>query len=173
MRYSVLIISILISLSCYASEDLYILNDICTGNFYKESELYFEGQKEISLKREIRGITLSFEIQNPMNEYKTLSPSTCSKLKKIGYFLAKIKNPVIIEVHTDKIPQELKRMRNWEFSTVIANNIETVLLEQVPISRLYTVGFGEFMPDENNTPNNGSKNKGRVDIIILCSIYGE
>ena len=89
--------------------------------------------------------------------------------------MAKFKNPVIIEVHTSKFPLEtFENLKNWEISTIIANKIEAIMLERgyISSSQIKSIGYGEFLPSKN-TPNNGVKNSGRVDIIILCSISGE
>ena len=52
--------------------------------------------------------------------------------------------------------------------------IEEILLKKGRIShnQLKSVGYGEFLPSKN-TPYNGGKNEGRVDIILLCNINGE
>ena len=95
---------------------------------------------------------------------------------KIKEFLSKIENPVIIEVHTENVSQSNTRfLKNWELSTVIANNIESVMLEQSDRdfrNRINSIGYGEFLPSKN-TSNNGGKYANRVDIIILCNISGE
>ena len=68
----------------------------------------------------------------------------------------------------------MENLKNWEISAVIAGNIEKALFDENNTlkSRIHSVGYGEFLP-ENNTPNNGGKLLNRVDIIILCNISGE
>ena len=155
------------------SYDLYILNDRCSESFYEMCDNYFKDYPEINVIREVRGVNLriSLEVENTyeMKEEARL------KLNVIKHFLAKIKNPVIIEVHTVEVPAKLN-INNWEYSTVLANKISDIFTkgeQRLPIERVKSVGYGEFMPSVNNTSNNGGKDTQRIDIIILCSIDGE
>ncbi len=70
-------------------------------------------------------------------------------------------------------PKKSFRFKDWEISTVIANNIEKEIRKSDKNigDRIYSVGYGEFLP--KNTPNNGGKLSNRVDIIVLCKISGE
>ena len=108
--------------------------------------------------------------------YEVLGVDTYKKTKKIEYFLAKIKNPVIIEVHTEKKPlKDSYNLKNWEISSVIAGKIESIILKprgNIELDRIDSVGYGEFLPVKN-TSNNGGNYFNRVDIIILCNISGE
>ena len=139
-----------------------------------QAERYFSG--DISVIRDTRGILLRFELANPIEEYSHISYKTYVNTIKIKDFLAKIENPVIIEVHTEVVPKNFGiNLKNWELSTVIANNIESVILSTFDINnrdRIKSVGYGEFLPTKN-TPNNGGNYSNRVDIIILCNISGE
>ena len=70
---------------------------------------------------------------------------------------------------------KINGLKNWEISTVIANNAESIMLKSsanLDYARIKSVGFGEFIP-EKNTPYNGGKYSNRIDIIILCNISGE
>ena len=105
-----------------------------------------------------------------------MSAKTITNLKNIEKFLAKNKNPVIIEVHTDKdtLPKGIN-VKNWELSIVISNNIAHYILESckgIHKETISSIGYGEFLP-QKNTSNNGGKIANRVDIIVLCSINGE
>lgn len=166
------LLSISLMLPCF-SYDLYILNDRCSGSFYEMCDKYFKDYPEISLIRDVRGVDLriSLDIENTYE----MKENVKLKLNIIKHFLAKIKNPVIIEVHTLGVPKELS-INNWEYSTVLANKISDVFTkgeQRLPVERVKSVGYGEFMPSVNNTSNNGGKDTERVDIIILCSIDGE
>ena len=96
--------------------------------------------------------------------------------QEIEYFLAKIENPAIIEVHIRDFPQEeILKLKKWEISTIMANNIEALVTKPIGTidqNRINSIGYGEFLPAKN-TPNNGGKSSNRVDIIILCNITGE
>lgn len=160
---------------CYAQEYYYILNDKCIVNLAENAQNYFYNSP-INIVRDSRGIILRFELEHPEIECNRLSINMYSKIIKIKEFLAKINNPVIIEVHVNEISvNECKKLKKWEVSTLIANNIETVIKNKNGIivkNRINSVGFGEFMPDKN-TSNNGSNYPNRIDIIILCDINGE
>lgn len=171
--YILFLIFFLINVSI-ANEYIYILTNSELNSLYNEAKRFFYNS-EVLVNKEIRGLVLTFEIENVSKEFVQINNKTLKNLEKIEYFLAKFKNPVIIEVHTTKFPLEtVEGLKNWEISTVIANKIETILLSRKRISSfcIKSIGYGEFLPSKN-TPNNGVKNSGRVDIIILCSINGE
>lgn len=93
-------------------------------------------------------------------------------LEKIADSVAKFQNPIVIEGHTDSMPIMTNRFpSNWELSTARATNIIKYLIQQkkLPPSRLSAVGYGEYMPiEDNSTPQGRAKNR-RVDIIVLSS----
>ncbi len=93
-------------------------------------------------------------------------------LQKIASTLEKFQNPIVIEGHTDSMPIRNERYpSNWELSTARATNIIKYMTDKYkfPPSRLSAVGYGEYMPLENNdTPIGRAKNI-RVDIIVLSS----
>lgn len=129
---------------------------------------------EVIVKKDVRGIVIRIEVENIENNYYSLTKKLREQLDCIEYFLAKIKNPVIIEVHTEKILPDLN-LKNWEFSSVIAGNIGDYLIKSgtgISAERILPVGFGEYMPDIN-TSNNGGKYTNRVDIIVLYNMDGE
>jgi len=171
----ILLIVLLFSVNYVFSEDTkYIFHDKCINILYRPAIVYFNNSK-IDVYRDSRGIILRFDLNDVRNEYKNLSSVTVSKLMKIRDFLAKIKNPAIIEVHISDISSgDLGSLKKWEISAVIAGNIGQILNADNGISgrKILAVGYGEFLP-VNNTSNNGGKNLNRVDIIILCNINGE
>ena len=139
---------------------------------YSDAENHFINTP-IKIIKDARGIILRYEFESANKEFEDLSIST---YKKAEYFLAKIENPVIIEVHTIKDQNsQISNFKNWEFSTIIANRIESLITEPAGIveqRRIHSVGYGEFLPAKNPS-NNGGKYSNRVDIIILCNISGE
>jgi len=105
-----------------------------------------------------------------------LNSNSQETLNKIVEILAKIKNFVIIEGHTDSTPIKTEKYpSNWELSTGRATNLIKYLVEKGKISpeRLSAVGYGEYVPIADNTSNNGRKLNRRVDIIILENWIGE
>ena len=154
----------------FASEYLYILNDECINDLFTMAQEYFK-DSDVEPIKDSRGIILRYSFNDAISEYNSLN---LDLYKKIEYFLAKIENSAIIEVHTCKFSFD-SNIKNWEFSTLIANNIEAVITKptgSVEQNRINSVGYGEFLPSKN-TSNNGGKNLNRVDIIILCNISGE
>ena len=101
-----------------------------------------------------------------------IKPQAQASLNKIALSLAKFKNPVLIEGHTDSMPiKSEKYPSNWELSTARAINIIKYLTQthKLPPDRLSAVGYGEYMPiAENTSPQGRAKNR-RVDIIVLSS----
>lgn len=159
----------------FAKEYTYLFNDKCIEYNYTNAKNIIT-DSDINIIRNAIGLIIRFEIKNPYQEFYNLSYDTMNKLKKFEKFLAKYKNPVIIEVHTEKFKNESEKgIRNWELSTVIANNIEeylTKIAKTISSNKISSVGYGEFLPAKN-TSNNGGKYSNRVDIIIPCSISGE
>ncbi len=160
---------------CYSDTFKYILHDKCINMLWNQAQLEINND-DIAIIRDSHGIILRFSIENLPYEYYNLSSKTIKNLKSVEQFLAKIKNPVIIEVHTDGASKDIiKGLKNWEVSTVIANNIESTMSaldKETKREQIISVGYGEFLPSKN-TPNNGGKFLNRVDIIILCNISGE
>ena len=155
-----------------ANDYYYILNDKCINDLYNMSIEDFAGTGIESIK-DSRGLMLRYVFEDLVKEYYNPDIKT---YKLIEDFLAKIENPVIIEVHVKNLlDDKFISLKNWEISTIMANNIEVTItrpLGRVDQSRINSVGYGEFLPAKN-TPNNGSKFLNRVDIIILCNISGE
>ena len=153
--------------------DSLTLSDV--DNMYKDSKEYFKTEN-IDITKESRGVKLEFEYEFKVCKYDKLNSTICDNISKIEYFLSKIKNPVIIEVHADMFDTDnISVFRTWEVSTVIANNIELLLSKPcggLDNKRIKSVGYGKFS-SKKNTSNNGGNCLIRVDIIILCSISGE
>lgn len=155
-------------------ENLYVLNDLGINNLYIKARKNISSP-QIEIIKDVRGIVLRFKLQNSARECEYLSQNTIKNLQYISRFLEKIPNPVIIEVHTKLQKCTNPRLKNWEISTIIANSIEDTILQscgKIKKDRLYSVGYGEFLPAKS-TLNNVDTFFDRVDIIILCSINGE
>ena len=175
MRFIIIIFTVILLTLVSEGKELYILNDNCINVLFLQANNSVKSS-EIEILRDSKGIVLRMIIDNPEEEYNTLSQKICKNLTIIKDFLAKIENAVIIEVHTKvaKLPDEGK-IKNWELSTVIANRVEQEILKNsgnMDVSRIKSVGYGEFLPAKN-TPYNGGNISNRIDIIILCNITGE
>ena len=172
-KFFLILIASLVNIS-FAREEMFIFKDKKINTLYSEINNSLN-DFEIRVYKDVRGIVLTFYIEDILQEYSQLSEKTLKKIEKIEYFLAKFKNPVIIEVHTENFSSNVySNLKKWEITTVVANEIEAILLRHGEVSRerIKSIGYGEFLPSKN-TPYNGVKNTGRVDIIILCNISGE
>ena len=101
-----------------------------------------------------------------------IKPQAKATLDKISSSLASFENPVLIEGHTDSMPIRTEKYpSNWELSTARATNIIKYLTQahKFQPSRLSAVGYGEYMPVEQNTTPQGRAKNRRVDIIVLSS----
>lgn len=173
--YLIILFIMFLILQCSAQEYLYILNDSCILDLYSKAEEFFQNSPVLVVK-DPHGLLLRFELKEPESEIECLTTQTYENVIKIEQFLAKMNNPAIIEVHTNEIShQRCKKLKKWEISTLIANNIEAVMLKsrgRLARNKIRSVGFGEFLPPKN-TSNNGGNYINRVDIMILCDVNGE
>jgi len=172
--FLLLYFTICISAVLAVNTPVYVLNETTVSDVYNEVKQGVAHCDDLEVRKEIRGVIISIHLEHPEENYYRLTPEIVEKLSCIEYFLAKIKNPVIIEVHTDRVPEGI-RMKNWEYSSVIAAKVGDMFIHRepkIPAERIYPVGYGEFMPDIN-TSNNGGNNNNRIDIIIQSSISGE
>lgn len=127
--------------------------------------------KTLNLVKNKNGLTIRVNsamlFDNGSAEIKPEAKKTLTKITKV---LTKIKNPVIIEGHTDSTPiKSAKYPSNWELSTARATNIIAYMLKQGGINpkRICATGYGEYMPIADNTLSSGRMLNRRVDIMIL------
>ena len=170
--FAIIIFFTLTPLSIFSMDYVYILNDKCKSDLYNEAQRHFAYSKILVLK-DARGIILRYNFDK---DFLLSSDEFLDICKKFELFLAKIENPAIIEVHLkDFSNKNFLKLRKWEISTIIANEIEAIITLPSGIierQRINSIGYGEFLPSKN-TPNNGGKDLNRIDIIILCNISGE
>ena len=100
MRIILTIIFLFLINIASAQEYAYILNNEFE-NLYSQALLYFRTDK-INVYKDIRGIVLTFDLEDISSNFFELNQLTKGKLIIIENFLAKIKNPFKIEVHTGK-----------------------------------------------------------------------
>ena len=136
-------------------------------------------KKDIDAETSIKVIKSDRGIVIRLNDTMLFDPGSAiikqdamATLQKIAGSLEKFKNPIVIEGHTDSMPIRNERYpSNWELSTARATNIIKYLTDtyKFPPSRLSAVGYGEYMPIEQNTTPQGRAKNRRVDIIVLSS----
>ena len=136
-------------------------------------------EKDINMTTSVKVLKIDRDVVIRLNDTMLFDPGSAiikpqakATLDKISLSLAKFQNPVLIEGHTDSMPiRNEKFPSNWELSTARATNIIKYLTEahSFPPGRLSAVGYGEYMPvDDNKTPQGRAKNR-RVDIIVLST----
>lgn len=127
----------------------------------------------IKIFEEPRGITIRINDKMIFDSGSAIiKPTAQNSLDKVAEFLQTIKNPVIIEGHTDSNPMHsLQYPSNWELSTARATNIIKYLSSKHNIdpARMSAVGYGENMPIMPNDTEQGRIANRRVDIVILGS----
>lgn len=127
--------------------------------------------KSVNIEKTDRGILIRVKNNVIFDEGSSeIKPNAEKTLDEIVTVLTKIKNPVIIEGHTDSTPiKNGKFPSNWELSTARATNIISYIIKKGIISpkRLSAVGYGEYMPIADNTTISGRMLNRRVDIIVL------
>lgn len=134
-------------------------------------------EKDIDMKTSVKVLKSDRGVVIRLNDTMLFDPGSAIikpqakvTLEKISLSLEKFQNPILIEGHTDSMPIRNERFpSNWELSTARATNIIKYLTEtqKFPPSRLSAVGYGEYMPIEQNTTPQGRAKNRRVDIIVL------
>jgi chemotaxis protein MotB len=129
--------------------------------------------KEIYTKKEARGLVVTLKdtiLFDPGSDI--IKDKARVTLDKLAVVLGGISNPIRVEGHTDSKPINTRKFpSNWELSTARATNIIKYLVinKKLDPRRLSVVGYGEYMPMENNSSKNNEALNRRVDIVILSS----
>lgn len=93
-------------------------------------------------------------------------------IQELADKLAKYRNPVRVEGHTDNVPIRSRSYpSNWELSSSRATSVARLLVDKfgVPAGRISATGYGEFRPAyPNDTPAGRARNR-RVDLVVLSS----
>ncbi len=108
-------------------------------------------------------------------ESASISREGRSVLKSVGKLLNQLDNRVVIEGHTDDIPNAYGQYpTNWELSVGRAVSVLRYLNENehVDTRRLSAVGYGENQPlAPNNSEENRARNR-RVNIVVIYEPEG-
>lgn len=96
-----------------------------------------------------------------------LKPEAKFVLDEIGYVLNQLDYDFVIEGHSQNgALNSLQWEHDWEISLARANNISRYLIRCAKVSpdKIFTVGFGEYIPfSKNKHPNLNN----RIDFVIL------
>ena len=95
-------------------------------------------------------------------------------LNGIAKVLKDIDNNCTVESHTEGHTSNDEGFNsNWEISMVRANSIADYLIYcgQIPVERIFPVGFGDFMPFKDTVSKTNSGFDKRVDFVIFDYEY--
>lgn len=144
-----------------------IYNDI--KNFVESNNL----SDVVEIVDDERGVAMQLK-SNILFETSSSNLKEDSKviLKKINSIISSLKNPILVEGHTDNRPINTDRFpSNWELSADRAVNVVRYFVEVLGENpeRFSATGYAEFKPvAPNNNYENMAKNR-RVDILIVTS----
>lgn len=117
-----------------------------------------------------RGLVLSIpEASAFVSGSAELSDASQQAIARLAASLRELRNPVLIEGHTDDVPIHTVRFAsNWELSTARATAVVQWLIERggVDASRLSAAGYGEFHPRVPNESAQARARNRRVDVVI-------
>ena len=141
-------------------------------NFVEKNEL----EDKVIITADQKGIYVN--VSNAIlfgKESASISREGRSVLKSVGKLLNQLDNRVVIEGHTDDIPNAYGQYpTNWELSVGRAVSVLRYLNENehVDTKRLSAVGYGENQPlAPNNSEENRARNR-RVNIVVIYEPEG-
>lgn len=141
-------------------------------NFVEKNDL----EDKVIITADQKGIYVN--ISNAIlfgKESASISREGRSVLKSVGKLLNQLDNRVVIEGHTDDIPNAYGQYpTNWELSVGRAVSVLRYLNENehVDARRLSAVGYGENQPlAPNNSEENRARNR-RVNIVVVYEPEG-
>ncbi len=91
-------------------------------------------------------------------------------LDVVSLLVQKLQNYCVIENHTQQeIPADSEYSETWEISTARAQNIADymVICRKVPFEQIFPMGFGDFMPFEDNVSSSIKGFNNRIDFVII------
>jgi len=126
----------------------------------------------VSVRR--RQATVEVEIRTDIlfgSGSATLTRDAEAVIARIGGVLARFRNAVLVEGHTDDRPIRTAQFpSNWELSAARAASVVHVLTENgVPGSQVTVVGFAEFRPVASNEDAAGRNANRRVLVVVRGS----
>jgi chemotaxis protein MotB len=127
------------------------------------------GRIQISL--EARGLVVSFKQAALFpSGADVISADAYPNLAKVAAAIAKIRNPVRVEGHTDSVPINTARFHsNWELSAARSIALLELFSDRfgVPRNRLSISGYADTAPVATNDTDEGRGKNRRADIVIL------
>ncbi|MBF0273637.1 MAG: flagellar motor protein MotB [Nitrospinae bacterium] len=152
----------------HAQSELSIKEKMFNDIFKKLSGLTDYGVNVVSTEK---GIVIKVENTRFFKEGKAeLTEDAKLLMKYIGRAIKKVKNPIVIEGHTDIVPIKTEEFpSNWELSTMRAVKVLRYLVEKemVKPERVSAAGYGPYVPVAPNDLFTGNPLNRRVEIVIL------
>jgi chemotaxis protein MotB len=91
-------------------------------------------------------------------------------LRGFGHIIREVKNPIVVEGHTDNVPIKTEKYRNnWELSFHRSFSVLRFFMSEFkfPAKQLSATGYGEYQPiAANSTRESRSRNR-RIEINII------
>ena len=154
--------------------NMVLANNVYVSSITKNAENMFK--ENLNFSEQIlftyvpRGLIISIDEAVFFNENEEkIKQASLDTLNQIGYILNRIPQKFVIEGHTESNNPDLSRFtKNWELSLARANNIAKYLIRYAKVKpeKIFTVGFGEYMPFFDNVSNKANLNN-RIDFVIL------
>jgi chemotaxis protein MotB len=126
------------------------------------------GHVELIIDR--RGVILSIPEAGAFDTGSDeVSPAAQALIGRIAITLARFRNSVRVEGHTDNRPIHTVRFRsNWDLSAARASRVVEYLIDRgLDSDRLSATGYAEFHPRAANDSDAARASNRRVDLVIL------
>ena len=83
--------------------------------------------------------------------------------------MSKLPNYCVIENHTEEVGECWDYAENWELSIARAQNIAEYMsiAGNLPQEKVFSIGFGEFMPFKDNVSSTTKGFDNRVDFVLI------
>jgi chemotaxis protein MotB len=93
-------------------------------------------------------------------------------LKSLGVVLRSMRNPLVVEGHTDSVPiSTVQFPSNWELSTSRATAVLRYLVDSDHLlpARMSASGYADTKPLETNSTDAGRTKNRRVDVVVVAA----
>ena len=117
-----------------------------------------------------RGLIVSIDEGVFFNLHEVrIKESSLYILDTIAILLRKLPNYCVIENHTEEVGECEDYAENWELSIARAQNIAEYMsiAGNLPQEKVFSIGFGEFMPFKDNVSSNTKGFDSRVDFVLI------
>lgn len=117
-----------------------------------------------------RGLIVSIDEGVFFNSHEArIKESSLYILDTIAILLSKLPNYCVIENHTEEVGECGDYAENWELSIARAQNIAEYMsiAGNLPQEKVFSIGFGEFMPFKDNVSSTIKGFDNRVDFVLI------